>query len=162
MKWLSLIWIFFIIGCSVQPIKTIKLHDEQFVQIYIKWGSYDELNTFEETLVKDLIPGTVKIPFWLTKREQEIILTTAERVYFFSYPDTVKSLLGVSISPDHGSQVLRIKAGDKDKMIIWHEPVDRQLFKYYPLLKELQNLIINIVKSKPEYKTLPPTKGGYQ
>ena len=135
--------------------------DEQFVQVYLHYGHYDEINTFQQTLQKDLIPDTVSIPFWFTKREQEIILTTAERFYFFSFPDTVYKQPNEDIAHDFGPQTLRIRVGNKDKTIVWFEPHDKK-FKYYSLLIELRNLIIDIVASKPEYKALPPTRGGYQ
>jgi hypothetical protein len=146
-------------GCCVA--QNNNTPDEQFVQVYLHYGYHDEINTFEQTLQKDLIPDTVRIPFWFTKREQEIILTTAERFSFFSFPDTVYKQHNVVIAPDFGPQMLRIRAGNKDKTIVWFEPHDKR-FKYYPLLIELRNLIIDIVVSKPEYKALPATKGGYQ
>ena len=144
--------------CVAQNIKT---PDEQFVQIYLHYGYHNEINTFEQTLLKDLVPDTVRIPFCFTKREQEIILTNAERFNFFSFPDTVNKQPNEDISPDFGQQILRIRVGNKDKTIVWFEPHDKK-FKYYSLLIELKNLIIDIVVSKLEYKALPPTKSGYQ
>lgn len=145
-------------GCCA--LRSDKTPDEQFVQIYLHYGFGDEINTFQQTLQKDLVPGTVTIPFSFTKREQEIILTNAERFRFFNFPDTVNRQTDETIQPDAGAQTLRIRVGDKDKTIVWFEPHDRR-FKYYPLLIELRNLILDIVVSKPEYKALPPAKGGY-
>ena len=155
----TIIIVLLLSGCCGAP--NNKNSDEQSVQIYLHYGYHDEINTFDETLQKDLVPDTVRIPFRFTKREQEIILTTAERFSFFSFPDTVFKEPNVDMFPDHGPQSLRIRVGNKDKTIVWFEPHDKR-FKYYPLLLELKNLIIDIVESKPEYKALPPTKGGYQ
>ena len=159
MKFSTIILIVSLSGCSVAP--NNKIPDEQFVQVYLHYGYHDEINTFEQTLQKDLVPDTVRIPFWFTKREQEIILTNAERFSFFSFPDTVYKQPNEDIAPNFGPQTLRIRVGNKDKTIVWFEPHDKR-FKYYSLLIELRNLIIDIVVSKPEYKALPPNKGVYQ
>ena len=159
MKFSAISLVLLLFGCCASLCD--KTPDEQFVQVYLHHGYYNDINTFDQTLQKDLVPGTVRIPFWFTKREQEIILTNAERFYFFSFPDTVYKQPNEDTDPDFGAQTLRIRVGNKDKTIVWFEPHDKR-FKYYPLLIELRNLIIDIVVSKPEYKELPSTKGGYQ
>ncbi|MDP1994235.1 MAG: hypothetical protein Q8K40_03215 [Ignavibacteria bacterium] len=120
------------------------------------------MNTFEQSLTKDLIPDTIKISFWFTKREQEIILTKAERIGFFNFPDTIFAKPNETQLPDYGAQTLRIKFGNKDKTVVWFNPVDELRFKYFVLLRELKILILDIVESKSEYKALPERKGGYQ
>jgi hypothetical protein len=49
-------------------------HDPQVLQIYMHTGYRDDVDTFRGFLQKDLVPGTVTIPFWFTTREQEILL----------------------------------------------------------------------------------------
>jgi len=160
MKMLCFILIPFL-GCSNNATKSSEPHDKQAVQIYLKWNTADVLDTFHGELQKDLVmDGTVRIRFWLTKREQEIILITAERFRFFSYPDTVNRQPDEQIEPDPGPQVFRIKTGNRDKSIVWFEPHDKR-FKYYQLLMQLRNLVVDIVASRPEYRALPESRGGY-
>jgi len=158
-NFLFLICILFVGCCGALSDKD---YEPQLVQIFLHHGQLDEVNTFEETLTKDLIPGTVKTSFWFTKREQEIILSTAERYGFFNFPDTILAKPDITIRPDHGAEILHIKEGSRDKTVVWFYPPDQEKFKYFSLLIELRNLILNIVESKPEYKVLPPRKGGYQ
>ncbi len=89
----------------------------------------------------------------LTPREQEIILLTARRLKFFAFPDTVYPQRDVTISGNTAAHVLRIKVGNQDKTVVWFEPPEKS-FKFYPLLIDLQNLIVDIVASKPEYSAL--------
>ncbi|MFA5835308.1 MAG: hypothetical protein WDA22_17645 [Bacteroidota bacterium] len=148
------------VGCSTSHID--KGNDIQEVKVHLHHGYYDDVNTFEQSLTKDLIPDTIKISFWFTKREQEIILTKAERIGFFNFPDTFFAKPNEMQLPDYGAQTLRIKSRNKDKTVVWFNPTDELRFKYFVLLRELKILILDIIESKPEYKILPERKGGYQ
>jgi len=101
---------------------------------------------------------------WLTTREQEILLTKIENAGFFSFPDTIHKSPNVIQQPDHGAQILRIKYKDQDKTVVWYYPIDTKaeykFFKYY--IEGIKQLLYDIIVSKPEYKALPPVKGGYQ
>jgi hypothetical protein len=147
-----------IISCqdsSVEP-------EIQFVQIFFKYDFNNELNTFENTYQKDLIlDGTIKVKFWLTSEEQNRILNKASEIGFFSLPDTLKNdTTLVMIDPNPGEQILRIKYDVKDKIVTWIYPVDLNE-PHVDDLSELSTLIISVIESKPEYKKLPPSRGGY-
>lgn len=148
-------------GCCVSPPSSEGGHDVQFIQIFLHTGVLNELDSFHGTYQKDLVPGTVKTTMWLTTREQEIIVTALDHYRFFSLPDTVyKRAVNERVSPDFGLQVLRIKYGNQDKTVVWDSPIDpHNKSKYF--IESIMQLIWNIVTSKPEYKALPPTKGGY-
>jgi hypothetical protein len=135
-------------------------HDPQVLQIYMHTGYRDDVDTFRGFLQKDLVPGTVTIPFWFTTREQEILLNALERYRFLSFPDTIYAQPGVSRSPDFGAQIIRVKFADKEKSVVWFEPPEKS-FKLFPLLINIKNLIYDIFTSRPEYKALPEAKGGY-
>ncbi|GAB6283109.1 MAG: hypothetical protein STSR0008_18650 [Ignavibacterium sp.] len=143
---------------SVEP-------ETPFVQIYFKYNFKNELNTFENTFQKDLVfDGVIKVKFWLTEEEQNKILEKANLVNFFSMPDTFihsssDSIL-VSINPDPGEQVLRIKYQSYDKTTLWNYPPLQNNEQFNDLIK-LQQYIVSIIESKPEYKKLPPARGGY-
>ncbi len=134
-------------------------HDEQFVQIYFHYNLLDELDTFQGTFQKDLvIDGTIRTTMWLTTNEQEIIAAALENYRFFSLPDTIQKQY--SVMPDLGPQVLRIKYQGREKSIVWYSyasPNDKSI--YY--VEQLRDLLWNIIVSKPEYKALPPSTGGY-
>ncbi|MBU0561238.1 MAG: hypothetical protein KJ799_04950 [Bacteroidetes bacterium] len=151
----------FLLSCqdsSVEP-------ENQFVQIFFKYGIKNELNTFENTYQKDLfLDGVIKIKFWLTADEQNKILEKAYSVNYFSMPDTFKvspwDSIYIYTSPDSSEQILRIKYQDKEKTTIWTYPLVENMSQFKDLL-ELQQFIISIIESKPEYKKLPDHRGGY-
>jgi len=148
----------FLLSCqdsSMEP-------ENQFVQIYFKYGFKNVLNTFENTYEKDLIlDGVIKIKFWFTAEEQNGILEKAQEVNYFSIPDTLQndSTL-VIIDPSPGEQILRIKFQAKDKTTIWTYPLNEDNSQVNDFMK-LTNFIRSIIESKPEYKRLPPARGVY-
>lgn len=142
--------------------KDIQLfHQDLFLQLFLHYNMADELDTFHGIYQKDLIPGTVRTEMYLTPNEQEVILTALERYHFFSLPDTLHSSPNVKRFPDFGAQVLRVKTKDIDKTVVWFYPIDRK-YKADVYVEHIISLIQDIVYAKPEYKALPPTKGGYQ
>jgi hypothetical protein len=150
-----------IVGCS----KTITEPDAQFLKIHIYYGFGNELNTFEQTYTKDLVlDGYITVDFWLTEAEQERISNKLDAVDFFQFPDTLIYQMGsdsimVRIEPDPGWQFLRVADENRDKIVYWRYPLPEGN-EFVPHLVELKNLIIDIIESKPEYKKLPPARGG--
>ncbi len=161
MKWaLMLLTSAFLSGCTIFSSGVSRDHDVQFIEIFYHSGLHDELDTFHGTYQKDLIPGVAKTNMWLTEREQEIILSKLEQVRFFALPDTVRRPPNTTVSPDLGPQVIRVKYNDRDKTVVWFDPIDpRSKVKWY--IESLQELLNDIILSTPEYKALPPRKGGY-
>jgi len=157
----SLILCFIFLSCNESIIEP----EEQFVQIYFKYSFKNELNTFKNTFQKDLVlDGVIKVPFWLTADEQNKILDKANEYDFFSMPDTFDysslDTILLTIEPNPGKQILRIKFEGKDKITLWKYPIienDSQLTNLF----ELRKFIISIIEAKPEYKTLPSARGGY-
>ncbi len=153
---------FIFVSCSDSIIEP----EEQFVQIHFKYDFRNELNTFENTYQKDLIlDGIIKVPFWLTAEEQNKILNKANEVDYFSMPDTFQyssdDSTVVAIDPNPGEQILRIKFEEKDKTTIWIFYISENDPQLNALI-ELRKFIISTLESKPEYKILPPARGGYQ
>ncbi len=134
---------------------------EQSVKILFQYNFRDEINTFNLTLTKDLIlDGTTTISFWLTKSEQDLILSEAMQVGFFTLPDTLPKLQGVSVSPDPSPDVLRIEANGQLKTVVWHYPLDTT-YQDTKAIIQLTRTIKNLIESKEQYKRLPPPRGGY-
>ena len=146
--------------------KNVLEPESQFLKIHFHYGLNNELNTFEQTYQKDLVlDGTVKIPFWLTAVKQEQILIKVQTIHFFQFPDTIKykpeaDSIAVVMVPNPSRQFLRIQYHQQDKTVNWHYPLPEDN-EYVPLLLELTGLIIEIIKSKPEYQSLPPARGWY-
>jgi hypothetical protein len=158
---LSFMFCLFFFSCQDTPVEP----DEQFVQIYFKYDFKNELNTFENTFQKDLVlDGVIKVNFWLTIEEQNKILDKVNELNYYFLPNTLKYIshdsIIVSISPNPGEQKLRIKYQSNDKTTVWTYPLNDDNSRVKDLF-ELNNFIINIIESKPEYKMLPPRRGGY-
>ncbi|HEX9658125.1 MAG TPA: hypothetical protein VGB89_14555 [Bacteroidota bacterium] len=142
------------LGDSPQP-------DPQFVKIQFQYSFSDMIDTFNGTLTKDLIlDGSVTIPFWLTTSEQESLLEELDRADFFNLPDTLLSIPGVALEPNPSPDFLRVVANGKNKVVIWSYPIDLATANGQSVMR-LSTAIRNIVESKPEYKQLPPARGGY-
>jgi hypothetical protein len=135
--------------------------DPQFVQIQFQYGFKNELNTFDGTYQKDLVlDGTIKVPFWLTTSEQNRIVEKVLAVNFFAFPDTFHKEQGVNIIPDSSPDFLRLKYENQEKSVVCFFPLDTSN-PYAQSLRELTDLIRTIIETKPEYKKLPPARGGY-
>lgn len=133
--------------------------DDQFVQIYFRYNFRDELNTFENYLQKK----SIRVKFSLTEEEQNKILEKAKAIDFFSIPDRFSYVYidsAYSIEIPTGRNELRIKHQMKDKTIHWSFPSLKRKVKFKGIL-ELCELILSILESRPEYKRLPATQGGY-
>lgn len=145
-------------GCSHSPNEP---RQTQFLQIQFQYYFRDELNTFEGTLQKDLVmDGVIKVPFWLSRSEQQAILDKAQAIGFFSFPDTLFREPGIAFSPDPSPDILRIRYQQQEKSVVWFYPMDSRS-QFSQRLRELADLIRQSIESKPEYKRLPQARGGY-
>jgi hypothetical protein len=127
-------------------------------------GARNELNTFRNSLTKDLIlDGTISAALVLSESDLHLIRDKTTEVGFFSYPDTFVAVprdsLTVLISPTPLYD-FEIKYNSTVKRVHWHDNVltsDRRAVQ----LRDLIALIRRIVESKPEYRRLPPARGSY-
>ena len=134
--------------------------DYSDLHVHFKYDYKDELNTFEDYFVKDLVQdGITRTTLNFTDDEKESIVIMAEHVDFFNMPDTVYSTAEGEQEPLPGMQMLRLNLGDVDKTVYWTLPFggsdDEQG------LRKLSYHIRTLIIDKPEYKELPPAKGGY-
>ena len=137
----------------------------QFIKIHFHYGFENELNTFELTYQKDLVmDGTIKTSFWLNQKEQNEIVEKIQAINFFDFPDTIKygesDSIRIYVSPNPGRQFIRIKYNESDKTVNWYPPLPENN-SFTPNLKDLMIFIIQIIETNPEYKKLPPARGGY-
>jgi len=136
--------------------------DEQFVNIHYKYFYKDELNTFNNSLTKDLFAkGTVTIDSYLTNKEQNLILRKAFDLGFFNLPDTLNyagpDSIKCKLEPDPGLQYLRIKYKNKDKTVCWF--LVNSCPAEYKKIIELTSAIKDIIESDFRYKILPDREG---
>jgi hypothetical protein len=155
------ILIYNLLGCSSN--KNI-IEDDGKVYIHYKYNFKDELNTFDSTYVKDLVAdGADSTKLFLTEAEEAEILKLAYEVNFFELPDTLAYVDDISIIPDPGFQMLRIKYDDKDKTVYWaNYDIQNVSNEEFQRAAKLGAFIHSIVIEKKEYKALPPARGGYR
>ncbi len=146
-----------------QPISTSK----SSFNLVFKYGvtARNELNTFKEMYTKDMItdpPITVNLS--LSKDELDRIYKKMVEIDFFGYPEkfyvSVSSVEPVDTVTPHSSYYFKVEYGSKTKELWWEDSIinkDGRAEK----LRELIKYIIQIIKSKEEYKKLPEPKGGY-
>ena len=124
----------------------------------------NELNTFQNTYKKDLIlDGTVTAPFVLSDAELEQIKHEMIEIDFFSYPETFTVVrtdtIVVFIEP-HSTYDFEVKYNSSLKRLHWDDGIitnDQRAAR----LRELIRFIQSIIEAKPEYRQLPPARGGY-
>ena len=136
-------------------LKSSKVNDTKFVLIDFKYGFNNELNTFNDTFIKNIADhGRIKIKLRFSNSEQEEIINKALNIndqYLNGYSDsTVKK---------ENIQSLRIKYKNLDKKIIWKETLSYTNPETRGLT-ELTVLIRKIIESKPVYKSLPAMNSG--
>jgi hypothetical protein len=160
--------LFFLLICLV-PLSCTDLamspEDRDF-NVMMQYGitAKNEINTFHDTYTKDLIlDGTITIHFVLPQSDLDRIKEKAMQIDFFSYPDEffIQSTDSIScaIFPFQTYRI-RIKSHSTIKTVFWEEKdfaTDLRADK----LKELIDLIREIVESKRAYQQLPKPNGGY-
>jgi hypothetical protein len=123
------------------------------------------LDTFKGTYTRDMIlDPAVTIDMTLTADEMNTVQQKMLEIDFFNYPDRFSIQLAdnatiTQVMP-YPTYFFKVAYEGKTKELLWHAkhvnadpPADK--------LKELINLIIGIIESKPEYQALPKPSGGY-
>jgi len=154
-------------GCTAPPPSPAPPPNPTNFNLIFKYGvgAKNELNTFEGTYAKDMImdpPITVNLS--LSKEELDRIYQKMIEINFFDYPDQ----FSVSVSPGESvgmltpyhSYYFRVEYDSTVKELSWEDEIVNE-DKKAEKLRELINLIRDIIESKEEYKQLPPPKGGY-
>lgn len=159
MKFLSLITILFLsfmlINCSCNCGQ-----EDIDLKVHLKYEYKDEVNTFENYLIKDLVQaGTADTTFSFSIEQKHAILEMANEVGFFDMPKEIKSTSDFEQDPAPGQQMLRIKFEKWDHTVVWSYPVGQSELEQK--IKKLSYFIIGIIIDSPEYKGLPQATGGY-
>jgi hypothetical protein len=123
------------------------------------------LDTFHGTFTKDMVMDTaITIDLILTAEEMDSIYEKMVEIDFFSYPDKFsvdvpEGEQKTEVTP-YSTYYFKVEYDSKSKELLWHDKIvnsDEKADK----LKELINLIRNIIESREEYQDLPEPSGGY-
>ena len=128
-------------------------------------GAKNILDTFNGTFTRDMVSEpSITVELSLSDKELDNIYHKMVEINFFDYPDNF------SIAPSSGerygirtpyySYYFKIQYDSKVKELRWEDSIvyeDIQADK----LRELIQLIWDIIEAKDEYKALPEPKSGY-
>ena len=151
-----------ILGCAEAT--TTQEGDFNFIFKY-GVGAKNEINTFHDTVTKDLINDpSITISLSLTEEEMDHIYQKMVEIDFFNYPDVFKVTVPedelTQLVTPHSSYYFKVEKGSTVKELNWEDEImnpDEQADR----LKELIYLIRDIIELKPEYQVLPEPSGGY-
>lgn len=126
-----------------------------------KYGSHrgNILDTFEGTLMVDMVFSDTTIPFKLSKEQMDTVYTKMVEIDFFNYRN-FKTLEELKRSKCRKHFDYKVRADTIVKHIgtISCEGVYKQKTD---LLEQLNSLIIRFIQLSKEYKKLPKPRGGY-
>jgi hypothetical protein len=127
-------------------------------------GARNVLDTYTGTYTKDLVlDPPVTIALSLTHDEKNRIYHKMVEINFFGFPDTFSVIRDdeeAGFFMPFSSYYFNVTHKTTTKELVWEDKVfaeDDQATK----LRELINVIREIVESKEAYKKLPPPTGGY-
>jgi hypothetical protein len=123
-------------------------------------GAKNELNTFNGTFTKDLIlDPSVTTNLALTNEEKLQIQHKIAEIDFFNLPDSFPTNQSVIVIP-MSAYYIRVQNGTQIKEVSWNtnSVIDNETSIN---LEQLVSFIVGIIEEKPEYKALPPARGGY-
>jgi hypothetical protein len=140
--------------CPLEP-------DENFA-ILFAYGScaVDIMDTFNLTFTKEITPESdVSGHFELSREEMKSIYQKMVEINFFNYPDKFsvpisKNDVVGSVSPAMGYRII-VRNGETMKYLFWSDSIIDPTSEEADHLRELFQLIINIIEEKPAYKELP-------
>ncbi|MHC5036090.1 MAG: hypothetical protein ACYTHM_02140 [Planctomycetota bacterium] len=136
----------------------------------LKYGveARNEIDSFEGTVVKDLVVGTAETKLKLDEEEMARIFEKIQAVDIFSYPRQFKPPYKDNPDPDKGVEVepheeyyFMVRFQGKEKEIVWKD-INQSKSKKAVRLREVFKYIDEIIRSKEAYKKLPGLKGSYQ
>jgi hypothetical protein len=142
----------------------VALQDRRFNVIFkFGIGAGNELNTFNDTFTKDLIlDGTAATRLVLLQSDFDSIESRLQNIDIFSYPDTfvAQHTDTITFITPYPTYLLRLTLDSRTKVVFWEDSMISSDTRTKKLRVTFQ-FIRELVESKPEYKQLPPARGGY-
>jgi hypothetical protein len=157
---LVVITLLVISGCSGKNNMPDEMPDEFDFLVKFGVGSKNEINTFDNTVTKDLVvDGTITEKIPLTKKEIKMVYEKMKEV---------NVLESKKLEPKKKRCMQTPYSEDKWKINLNGETITLYVSEEYcnptkdaEKIIELRNYILDIVLNKDEYKKLPEPNGGY-
>jgi len=148
-------------GCANPPAEVSSFN------LIFKYGvtARNELNTFEGTYTKDMVMDpSITINLSLTEEELDRIYQKIVEIDFFDYPDEfsvpVEEGELVTIVTPYSSYYFKVEYDSSIKELRWEDEIMNPNDEANKL-RELIQLIRDIIELKEEYKELPAPTSGY-
>ena len=148
-------------GCATPPAETSGFN------LIFKYGvmAKNELNTFEGIYTKDMVMDpSITINLSLTEEELDRIYQKMVEIDFFDYPDEFSVPVEegglVTMVTPYSSYCFKVEYDSTVKELRWEDEIMNPNDEANKL-RELIQLIRDIIESKEEYKELPAPTSGY-
>lgn len=136
---------------------------QNVINIIFKYGveAKNELNTFDGTYTKDLImDNTTTTRMILSQEELRQIQQKIGEIDLFSFPDNFPLNPSMHVTPQT-DYYLEVQDNSTVKEVSWNT---NSLIEstIQNSLEQLVSFLKGMIEQKPEYKVLPPPRGGYE
>lgn len=133
----------------------------------LKYGitAKNVIDTYGDKFTKDMITApSITIDLRLTEEEMDRIYQKMVEIKFFDYPETFKVEAPpgepTGIVTPYSTYIFTVETDGRTKTLQWDDEITNPDEKTEKL-RELINLIREIIESREEYKQLPEPEGGY-
>jgi hypothetical protein len=158
---LTTIVLLVISGCSNNNTMPDEMPNNFDFLVQFGVGSKNEINTFTNTLTKDLIEdGTIETSLTFTPDEMKEIYQKMSEIYITAPKTLIPPKTDCRLAP-HNEDYWEIVINGERLELGWTNKYCKTTNDAKQLL-EVRNYIFDIVKNKDEYKELPEAKGGYK
>jgi hypothetical protein len=165
-RWLSVGLVLVAVLSGIVGCDNHETEDSGFNLIF-KYGvmARNELNTFEGIYIKDMVQGPpARTELLLSGEEKDKIYQKMVEIDFFHYPDEFSISVApgepVTIVTPYASYYFKVEYNSGIKELWWEDEIVREDEKA-DRLRELIQLIRDIVESKEEYQELPEPRSAY-
>jgi len=148
-------------GCATPPAEVSSFN------LIFKYGvmAKNELNTFEGIYTKDMVMDpSITINLSLTEAELDRVYQKMVEIDFFDYPDEFSVPVEegglVTMVTPYSSYYFKVEYDSTVKELRWEDEIMNPNDKA-KRLRELIQLIRDIIELKEEYKELPSPTSGY-
>lgn len=147
-------------GCGVKNTMPDEVPKDFDFLVQFGVGSKNEINTFDNTVTKDLVAdGTITEKILLTKEETEMVYQKMKEINVLE-PKKLEPKKKSCMQTPYDEDRWKIKL--KGETITFYLSGEYcNLTKDAKQLIELRDYIFDIVLNKDEYKKLPESNGGY-
>ena len=121
----------------------------------------DILDTFNGTFTKDLIfDPAITIPFQLSNEQMISVYQEMIEIDFFDYPDVFSIPNRTAFQTPAERYHIVVRNGNISKTLDWTDEVIEPVTSEADNLRNLFQIIMEMISASPEYKKLPEPKGG--